>query len=157
MLSRWRQRQIGPADHQDGGGGQQLADADGLHGVGRHGEFLPLHRQHGQQIRVRQYSMWRVDRRNGWVKTPTRYPAKRKLAEHFQENFYLTTSGISPDPAKRRNAIICPSKQVENAPWKTAPVGSFQIALGSFHFQIIRAGRCTSWPSNVAQGQHWTC
>ena len=39
------------------------------------------------------YSMWRVDHRNGWVKTPPSYPAKRKLGDYFQENFYLTTSG----------------------------------------------------------------
>jgi len=39
------------------------------------------------------YSMWRIDHRNGWVKAPPAYPAKRKLAEYFQENFHLTTSG----------------------------------------------------------------
>ena len=39
------------------------------------------------------YSMWRIDHRNAWVKAPHRYPARRKFAEYFQENFYLTTSG----------------------------------------------------------------
>jgi 2,3-dihydroxybenzoate decarboxylase len=39
------------------------------------------------------YSMWRVDNRNGWVKEPPRYPAKKKLGEYFQNNFWLTTSG----------------------------------------------------------------
>ncbi len=39
------------------------------------------------------YSIWRVDNRNGWIETPPAYPAKRKLGEYFQENFYLTTSG----------------------------------------------------------------
>jgi predicted TIM-barrel fold metal-dependent hydrolase len=39
------------------------------------------------------YSMWRIDHRNAWVKAPKGYPAKRKLCEYFQENFYLTTSG----------------------------------------------------------------
>ncbi|MDO9413860.1 MAG: amidohydrolase family protein [Pseudolabrys sp.] len=39
------------------------------------------------------YSMWRVDNRNAWVKSPPRYPAKKKLAEYFQANFHLTTSG----------------------------------------------------------------
>ncbi len=39
------------------------------------------------------YSMWRVDNRNAWVKAPPRYPAKKKIAEYFQANFYLTTSG----------------------------------------------------------------
>lgn len=39
------------------------------------------------------YSMWRIDNRNGWVKEPPRYPAKKKLGEYFQNNFWLTTSG----------------------------------------------------------------
>jgi predicted TIM-barrel fold metal-dependent hydrolase len=39
------------------------------------------------------YSMWRIDNRNGWTKAPPAYPAKRRLAEYFQENFYLTTAG----------------------------------------------------------------
>jgi predicted TIM-barrel fold metal-dependent hydrolase len=39
------------------------------------------------------YMMWRIDNRNAWVKVPPKYPAKRKIAEYFQENFFLTTSG----------------------------------------------------------------
>jgi predicted TIM-barrel fold metal-dependent hydrolase len=39
------------------------------------------------------YSMWRIDHRNAWVKAPPRYKAKRKIADYFQANFYLTTSG----------------------------------------------------------------
>ncbi|MEI6767517.1 MAG: amidohydrolase family protein [Betaproteobacteria bacterium] len=39
------------------------------------------------------YSIWRVDHRNGWVHEEKAYPAKRKLGDYFQENFYLTTSG----------------------------------------------------------------
>src|SRR5580700_263852 len=39
------------------------------------------------------FSMWRVDHRNAWVKAPPRYPAKRKIADYFHANFYLTTSG----------------------------------------------------------------
>lgn len=39
------------------------------------------------------YSMWRIDNRNAWVKDPPKYPAKRKIADYFRENFYLTTSG----------------------------------------------------------------
>jgi gamma-resorcylate decarboxylase len=39
------------------------------------------------------YSMWRVDNRNGWVNAPPTYAAKRKIADYFRENFYLTTSG----------------------------------------------------------------
>jgi 2,3-dihydroxybenzoate decarboxylase len=39
------------------------------------------------------YSMWRIDNRNGWVKTPPKYPAKRLIADYFRENFHLTTAG----------------------------------------------------------------
>jgi predicted TIM-barrel fold metal-dependent hydrolase len=39
------------------------------------------------------YSMWRIDNRNGWVKAPPKYPAKRMIADYFRENFHLTTSG----------------------------------------------------------------
>lgn len=39
------------------------------------------------------YSMWRVDNRNAWVKSPKSYPAKRRLGDYFHENFYITTSG----------------------------------------------------------------
>jgi predicted TIM-barrel fold metal-dependent hydrolase len=39
------------------------------------------------------YNMWRIDHRNGWTKTPAGYPARKKIADYFQANFYLTTSG----------------------------------------------------------------
>jgi len=39
------------------------------------------------------YSLWRIDNRNAWTKSPHPYPAKRQVAEYFRENFYLTTSG----------------------------------------------------------------
>jgi gamma-resorcylate decarboxylase len=39
------------------------------------------------------YSMWRIDNRNAWVKAPPKYPAKKKIADYFHANFYLTTSG----------------------------------------------------------------
>ncbi|MBN3562839.1 amidohydrolase family protein [Aliamphritea spongicola] len=39
------------------------------------------------------YSMWRIDNRNAWVETTPGYPAKRAIADYFNENFYLTTSG----------------------------------------------------------------
>jgi 2,3-dihydroxybenzoate decarboxylase len=39
------------------------------------------------------YSMWRIDNRNAWTKAKPKYPAKRRIAEYFQENFYITTSG----------------------------------------------------------------
>ena len=39
------------------------------------------------------FSMWRVDNCNAWIGTGNTYPAKKKIAEYFQDNFYLTTSG----------------------------------------------------------------
>jgi 2,3-dihydroxybenzoate decarboxylase len=39
------------------------------------------------------YSMWRIDNRNSWVKAPPKYPAKKKIAEYFNANFHITTSG----------------------------------------------------------------
>ena len=39
------------------------------------------------------YNMWRIDNRNAWLKEPPRYPARKKISEYFQQNFYLTTSG----------------------------------------------------------------
>ena len=48
--------------------------------IGHMGEGLP-------------YSMWRVDNHNKWMQIQNRYPAKRKIAEYFRENFYITTSG----------------------------------------------------------------
>ena len=39
------------------------------------------------------FSMWRIDNCAAWIPKTNRYPAKRKIAEYFQENFYITTSG----------------------------------------------------------------
>src|SRR6516164_7021239 len=48
--------------------------------IGHMGEGLP-------------FSMWRIDNRNKWMSEQNRYPAKRKIADYFRENFYITTSG----------------------------------------------------------------
>ena len=39
------------------------------------------------------FSMWRVDNANAWIPNRNHYPAKKKIGEYFQNNFYLTTSG----------------------------------------------------------------
>jgi 2,3-dihydroxybenzoate decarboxylase len=39
------------------------------------------------------YSMWRVDNHNKWMRAQNAYPARRKIADYFRENFYITTSG----------------------------------------------------------------
>ncbi len=40
------------------------------------------------------YNIWRVDNCNAWVKSRRHgYPAKKKIADYFQNNFYITTSG----------------------------------------------------------------
>jgi len=41
------------------------------------------------------YSIWRVDNRNKWVGDQRGYPAEKMLGDYFQNNFYITTSGIS--------------------------------------------------------------
>ena len=48
--------------------------------IGHMGEGLP-------------FSMWRVDNCNAWVENRHNYPAKKKIADYFSENFYVTTSG----------------------------------------------------------------
>jgi predicted TIM-barrel fold metal-dependent hydrolase len=44
------------------------------------------------------YSLWRIDNRNAWVKAQPKYPAKRRIADYFRANFYLTTSGNFSTP-----------------------------------------------------------
>jgi 2,3-dihydroxybenzoate decarboxylase len=39
------------------------------------------------------YNLWRIDNRNAWLGMPPAYPAKRRIADYFRQNFYLTTSG----------------------------------------------------------------
>jgi gamma-resorcylate decarboxylase len=39
------------------------------------------------------YSMWRIDNRNGWSRSPHSCPAKKKMTDYFCANFFLTTSG----------------------------------------------------------------
>ncbi|MEW1649045.1 amidohydrolase family protein [Streptomyces sp. NPDC091219] len=39
------------------------------------------------------YSLWRIDNRNAWIGQNHPYAAKRRVADYFIENFYLTTSG----------------------------------------------------------------
>ena len=39
------------------------------------------------------YSMWRIDNRNAWMKVKPSYPAQKRFADYFHNNFYLTTSG----------------------------------------------------------------
>jgi predicted TIM-barrel fold metal-dependent hydrolase len=39
------------------------------------------------------YSLWRIDNRNGWTKTGPKHAGKKKIAEYFQQHFWLTTSG----------------------------------------------------------------
>jgi len=48
--------------------------------IGHMGEGLP-------------YSMWRIDNHNKWMRVQNNYPAKRRIADYFRENFYITTSG----------------------------------------------------------------
>jgi gamma-resorcylate decarboxylase len=35
--------------------------------------------------------MWRVDHTNGWIEDRHSYPAKRKIVDYFNANFYLAS------------------------------------------------------------------
>ena len=37
--------------------------------------------------------LWRIDHRNGWMKAPHKYTAKKSVADYFRAHFHLTTSG----------------------------------------------------------------
>ena len=39
------------------------------------------------------FSMWRVDNANAWIPNRNHYPAKKKIADYFQNNFHITVSG----------------------------------------------------------------
>ena len=39
------------------------------------------------------YNIWRIDNRNAWMEVEPAYPAQRRFADYFRENFHLTTSG----------------------------------------------------------------
>jgi 2,3-dihydroxybenzoate decarboxylase len=37
--------------------------------------------------------LWRIDGRNGWMKEPHHYAAKKSVGDYFRKHFYCTTSG----------------------------------------------------------------
>jgi gamma-resorcylate decarboxylase len=43
--------------------------------------------------------LWRIDNRNGWMKEPHRYAAKKSVADYFRKHFHLTTSGNFHTPS----------------------------------------------------------
>ena len=45
------------------------------------------------------YYLWRIDNRNGWMKAPHKYAAKKQVADYFRANFHVTTSGHFSTPA----------------------------------------------------------
>jgi len=45
------------------------------------------------------YYLWRIDNRNNWMKAPHKYAARKRVADYFRANFYLTTSGHFSTPA----------------------------------------------------------
>jgi 2,3-dihydroxybenzoate decarboxylase len=45
------------------------------------------------------FGMWRVDNCNAWIPNRHHYPAKRKIAHYFQNNFHITVSGNFHTPA----------------------------------------------------------
>jgi 2,3-dihydroxybenzoate decarboxylase len=43
--------------------------------------------------------LWRIDGRNGWMKEPHRYAAKKSVGDYFRQHFHLTTSGNFHTPS----------------------------------------------------------
>ena len=43
--------------------------------------------------------LWRIDGRNGWMKSPHKYAAKHGVGHYFRKHFHLTTSGNFSTPA----------------------------------------------------------
>ena len=43
--------------------------------------------------------LWRIDGRNGWMKTPHKYAAKHGVGHYFRKHFHLTTSGNFHTPS----------------------------------------------------------
>ena len=52
------------------------------------------------------FGMWRVDNCNGWVSGRHKYAAKKKIAEYFQDNFYITTAGNFHTPALLHTMMV---------------------------------------------------
>jgi predicted TIM-barrel fold metal-dependent hydrolase len=43
--------------------------------------------------------LWRIDNRNGWMKAPHKYAARKDVADYFRKHFHLTTSGNFHTPS----------------------------------------------------------
>jgi len=43
--------------------------------------------------------LWRIDNRNGWMKAPHKYAARKSVADYFCKHFHLTTSGNFHTPS----------------------------------------------------------
>jgi predicted TIM-barrel fold metal-dependent hydrolase len=43
--------------------------------------------------------LWRIDGRNGWMKEPHHYAAKKPVSDYFRKHFHITTSGNFHTPA----------------------------------------------------------
>ena len=43
--------------------------------------------------------LWRIDNRNGWMKAPHKYAARKGVADYFRSHFHLTTSGNFHTPS----------------------------------------------------------
>jgi 2,3-dihydroxybenzoate decarboxylase len=54
--------------------------------LGHLGEGLPFY-------------LWRIDKRNNWMKAAHKYAAQKRVADYFRVNFYVTTSGHFSTPA----------------------------------------------------------
>jgi predicted TIM-barrel fold metal-dependent hydrolase len=68
--------------------------------------------------------LWRIDHRNGWMKHPHQYAAKKGVADYFRKHFHLTTSGNFHTPSLV-NALteMGPDRVMFSVDWPFEAVG----------------------------------
>jgi len=68
--------------------------------------------------------LWRIDHRNGWMKSPHKYPAKHGVAHYFRKHFHLTTSGNFDTPALvNAMAVMGADRVMFSVDWPFEDVG----------------------------------
>jgi len=68
--------------------------------------------------------LWRIDRRNGWMKEPHRYAAKHGVGHYMRKHFHVTTSGNFHTPSLV-NAMteLGPERVMFSVDWPFEDVG----------------------------------
>jgi predicted TIM-barrel fold metal-dependent hydrolase len=82
------------------------------------------------------FMLYRIDERIAW--SPMGYPAKKKISEYFQTNFYITTAGNF-----RAQSLIA----------SLLEVGAHRI-LFSTDYPFEEVGKAARWFDGLAIGEH---